>query len=530
MKTKYIILLLCCCSFFSCNDFLREEPLSEFETKSFYKDRESVLAGVYGIYQGYRTLPQFLATLGTCGTDIAKPYKSTTEYGKYCTYSFTSEQTFFDSLWSGLYTIIMRANSIIAIARDNDFLSESENRRFEAEALFLRAYAYYILVCYWGDVPLITQDIKDFDYTLPREPLHKVYKQIVSDLKTAASPGYLPEKKPTDTPARVCRYAPVAMLGKVYLTMASYKESAVISGYELIEEDVNTLYSLARTELKDVMEHGNLELMKPYGSLFGNSYKTSNTETLFEIFFGPGELGSGWSREVFGGYGNGNGIDLRLYGAYCGKRNILPVGTFISKYKKGDMRYNWNIQDSSIVFKDGIWSRTLITDREKMFIPKYRQGNWNELLSHGYGQSENNYPLLRFGDVLLMFAETEIKLNNGKATIDAVNAVNRLIVRARYPKKAEDTPAFKDYTESTLTFSELMNERARELCYEDSRKIDLLRTGKLEEMLGRSSYTGHKANLKKTHYLFPIPAYEIRLTRNPEGFRQNPGYGEGAEK
>lgn len=519
----------------SCTDFLAEDPKSDFGSDSFYKDKQTVEAGLYGVYHTYRELPQYLAMLGACGTDIAKPYRATTVYGKFCTYTFTSEEESIGTAWSVLYSIIMRANLILDVTEKADFLSGNDKHKIASECKFLRAYAYYILVCLWGDVPLFTEAMEDFDYTAGRTPIHQVYAQIVEDFQYAATPGYLPNEKAKDTAARVTHYAAVTLLGKVYLAMASYKEiitkdaaiREIIPGYLLIPETIEQLYTNANTQLKDVIDHSPFTLTTTYADAFKVSAKAANTESIFEIFFGPGELGSGWSREVYGGYGDGGGIDLRLFGAYCGKRNVSPAGSFVNLYKTGDSRFSWNIQDSTITYADGIWKRAKITNTASMFMPKYRQGEWNELLTHGYGECANNYPMIRLADVLLMYAETEIKLNNGTATPAAVNEVNRLINRARYPLTAAQTPAFLNYTTATLTFDALMKERAKELCFEELRKIDLLRTGLLEQYLNASNYTGHRGNLKRYHYLYPIPAVEMRLTRNPD-FKQNEGYGSGA--
>ncbi|MCD7971418.1 MAG: RagB/SusD family nutrient uptake outer membrane protein, partial [Candidatus Azobacteroides sp.] len=424
-----------------------------------------------------------------------------------CTYTFTSEHVYFESLWSDLYTIIMRANIIIRVCEEADFLEEADRQRMMCEALFLRAHAYYYLVCFWGNVPLITEAMEKFDYTLPRASLHQVYQQITEDLEYASVEGRLTEERRSDLPSRVSRYAAKGLLGKIYLTMASYKESGKVEGYDRITETVRELYQKANQELKDIILTSSFELVIPYSAAFEISEKSGNKEALFEIFFGPGELGSGWSRDAYGGYGDGNGIDLRLYGSYCGKRNMLPVGSFVRTYQNGDSRYNWNIQDSTIVLNNGVWSRARISNVESMFIPKFRQGAWNEILSHGYGQCENNYPILRYADVLLMYVETELKLNNGTATENAVREINKVIQRARYPKVETDTPEFPDYTINTLTFEALMAERARELCYEPHRKIDLLRTGRLEEALENSSYKDPLTNFQSFHYLYPIPAY-----------------------
>ncbi len=532
MKKAILTIILTSLLLPSCSGFLEETPYSQYSAKQLYQDKDALEGGLYGVYQGYRTLPLYLSIMYNAGTDIIKPYKPTSAMGQICSYSFTSEHTYFETLWENFYQIIMRANFIIDECEKADYLTDGEYRQIKSEALFLRAQAYYFLVSSWGDVPLITEALTEFDYSVGREPLSNVWYQIIEDLKYASTYGHLPESTFEGSRYRVSRYAAISLLGKAYLTMASFKETGLIDGYDQIQESVEELYRLAHDEFVEVMDFSPYDLNTNYSENFFPESKSVDVESIFDIAFGPGELGSGWTRDAFGGYGSVSGnnnpsSDLRLDGAYCGKRNLLPTGSFIQTYKEGDGRKDWNIQDFSIKLIDGEWVTAPITNTESMFIPKFRQGAWNELLKNAYGQCENNCKLIRYADILLMYAETEIKLNGGTATQKAVDAVNRIVRRARYPLTAVETPEFPDYTVSTLTFSALMEERARELCFEPVRRIDLVRTGTLEERVKASSYTGAKNNFRYYHYLFPVPAYEINITKNPEEFKQNPGYGEG---
>ena len=131
-----------------------------------------------------------------------------------------------------------------------------------------------------------------------------------------------------------------------------------------------------------------------------------------------------------------------------------------------------------------------------------------------------------------MYTEADMKLNGGTATDKGLDAINRIIQRARGLDEdgneilAEDTPELPDYTAETLTFEELMKERARELCFEFWRRHDLVRTGMLEYFL-QSRNTTDNVNTNfdpEKNYLLPVPQYEIDNSRNKEGMWQNPGY------
>ena len=131
-----------------------------------------------------------------------------------------------------------------------------------------------------------------------------------------------------------------------------------------------------------------------------------------------------------------------------------------------------------------------------------------------------------------MYAEAEMALNGGKVKSTGLNAVNRIVQRARglnesgVPITEAETPGFENYTIESLTFEELMKERSRELCFEFWRRHDLARTGMFEHFLkARNEANNIKTNFDpKKNYLLPVPQYEIDNSENKAGMYQNPGY------
>ena len=146
-----------------------------------------------------------------------------------------------------------------------------------------------------------------------------------------------------------------------------------------------------------------------------------------------------------------------------------------------------------------------------------------------YSNCPNNILVLRFADVLLMYAEADLMLNNGSPSDEGVEAMNRIVQRARGLNQGvavteDDTPGFGNY--DTYTLEDVLLERARELCFERWRWYDLARTGMLEHFLeNRNGFSTTKTSFDSDkNYLFPVPLSEIQISTNKDGMYQNPNY------
>ena len=164
-------------------------------------------------------------------------------------------------------------------------------------------------------------------------------------------------------------------------------------------------------------------------------------------------------------------------------------------------------------------------------VTKYRWGaTWkDEHTNFVYSNCPNNILVLRFADVLLMYAEADLMLNNGSPSDEGVEAMNRIVQRARGLNQGvavteDDTPGFGNY--DTYTLEDVLLERARELCFERWRWYDLARTGMLEHFLeNRNGFSTTKTSFDSDkNYLFPVPLSEIQISTNKDGMYQNPNY------
>ncbi|MDR0660827.1 MAG: RagB/SusD family nutrient uptake outer membrane protein [Prevotellaceae bacterium] len=555
----------------SCSDFLDENPKSVNTKETYYTDWSSLQAGIVGMYQGIINLyvintntPIFLSMIGTdelCYRAVNTNVRSVIDR-----YTYTSTEGCIGELWARYYAIIGRTNVIIAVAESMSDLTEAQRNQALSEAKFLRAWSYFQLVQFFGDLPLILEETTEFDYTKSRSPIKNVYKAIIEDLEFAVKPGVL---KTEITDGHANHWAAKTLLGKIYLTMASYKESAKVPGYAQLDESVQNLYQKAYDILLDIKDNSGRDLMPVYSDLFEVANKNTNIESIWEIQFSAEEpYGTQWAKEMgltHAGYSQTSGG-----WRYCpigGSFNLNAVPSFRGYYKSWqyDVRKDWNITDSLIRYNatTGVPTRMdylfdisgiklagdvapydtvkiLTRDNNSTLVQrtsatKYRWGgSWQTdyPIKYIYSNCPNNIIVFRFADVLLMFTEADMKLNGGTATTEGLKAINRVVQRARgldsngIPVPESATPGFEDYTASTLTFEELMKERARELCFEFWRRHDLARTGMFEHFMTSRNAT---SNIKTffdpdKSYLLPIPQYEIDNSLNKEGMYQNPGY------
>jgi hypothetical protein len=553
----------------SCTDFLAEKPLSQFSADTWFTNEEALHAGVVGAFSTMRDLyvvatntPLFVTMLGT---DEALYRGTNNVRASIDRYTFSSTDGCVLEYWKRYYRLVTRANTIIAKGNEITIVNDSLKNLYTANARFLRAWAYFHLVQVYGAVPLMKDHVSEFDYSVPRAPVNEVYQLIIDDL-TFCTAQTLP-REIRDGYAN--HWAAQALLGKVYLTMASAKAANRVNGYRDIPYTTAQLYSKALTHLGDVINNSGRELLPQYGDVFKIENKNKNLESLWEIQFSKEiPYGSQWSKE-YGAFPNGYDSENLLGGwranGYAGNCNLNFVPSFRDYYTKHsvsanaksdksyDTRRAWNLADSIIVFDKATnlptQARALTSlaaptpvlgdntsTRTVQFsgITKYRWSkSWRAedvVTAFVYSNCPNNVIALRFADVLLMYAEADLG-DDGVITPEGLQAINRVVQRARglkpdgiTPVPPSETPGMDNY--STFTLHDILLERSRELCFEWWRWFDLARTGSLETFLAeRNAATPTQTNFNPDrHYVFPIPLTEIQQSTNPEGLYQNPNY------
>ena len=411
-------------------------------------------------------------------------------------YTLTPVNSTLTELWQSAYEGINRANYITQY-KDANKAGEAVNFAGKdvlyGEVYFLRAYYYFHLVRFFGDVPLFTDKRLGLteSKTLQRSAKADVYKQIEADLNSAIA--VLPitniEK------GRVTKYAAQALLGKVLFYQNKFDAAAA-----MLENVVNGPFSLQAN----------------FGNMFLESGE-NGTESVFEIQYSNTSPYYNWGG-VTRGQGNHsvqqcgirglNGSNAMPYAA--GWSTNLPTTNLANAYTAGDIRKAVTVLDIegyknanpsfNITYQVAPFKNTGLYNQK--YLP--RKGETSGQVELNY---LNNFRTIRYAEVLLMAAEA----NNRATTVNDTKAqlyLNRVRRRAFAVNDAS-----KDITSTGTTLRQaIWDERRLELAMEGDRFFDLVRTGQ-----AAAKITGFVAG---KHELFPIPQTEVDIS----GLKQNPGY------
>jgi hypothetical protein len=396
-------------------------------------------------------------------------------------------------IWNWMYGGVNRANFILEFQDKTDFPNKNN---VLAQARFLRAYYYFELVKWFGDVPLAVDKRIQFgdQFTIDRTPKAEVYAQIEQDLIFAAA--NLPYVQ--SQTGRVTKGAAQALLGKVYL----FQNDKFTESANVLEDLINNgPYSLVTATR---MVEG-LEIFP----IFENDFE-NNSESVFEIQYTDKEgAGFGCLQCSEGNVAVGfNGIRNYTGPVFeSGFSFNVPTQKVVDAFEDGD-----DVRKNTAILDINAWadatSATYSTGFEHTgyFNRKYisRQGDLNT--GDANLTNPNNYRAIRFADVLLMAAEA---LNRGGISdTRAQDYLNRVRRRA-FGDVMHDVSA----TGTDLT-NAIYHERQVELVGEGHRFFDLVRTGRAAQEI--NGFTSGK------NEVFPIPSIEIQLAGNR--WAQNPGY------
>lgn len=489
--TKICLLFLLSLSLVQCSDdYLDKTQPDTINTGNYPTNAEELVTMVNGAYQPLQWAKLYNLRMWT--TDIfagnsvvgaggGEDGIETTNLSNFVTNS--ANEGVLD-LWRGPWPGILRANIVLKVAPDLS-IDETVKNRSLGEAYFLRAQYYFILVRFFGDVPLITEpQSSDSDLYPSRTPAAEVYEQIISDLENAVE--LLPVKQEyTDADkGRAAKGTAIGMLAKVHLTLGHWQEVV---------------------DLTTQLEGMGYSLNANYADNFRTETENSD-ESLFEVQyvanagydFWSNENQASWTSTFMGPRSSG-----LVAGAYGWNQ---PTQEFVNNYEAGDLRKEVTILYEGGPAFDGqqyspSWSFTGYNVR-KFLVPLST--------SPSFDNSPLNFPVLRYADVLLMKAEA---LNELGQTSLAQAPLNLVRNRAGLPDIASGMNQ-ADFRDAVL------RERRVELAFEGHRWFDLIRVNNGQYGLNFLHSIG-KTNADEHHLLLPIP--QIERDRNPN-LSQNPGY------
>ncbi len=459
---KNSILILTIVSLAACN-FLEEEPQDFLSPANFYQNEADAEAAVIAVYSQLNYYPAVMWEVAGITADLLEPGAGAPASRiELQTYSYDPTQVDVSALWREPYQGINFANTAIDQIQNAGLEATAVNPLI-AEAKFLRALFYFDLARVFGDVPLVINETTSLSgLQVDRAPQASVYAQAVKDLEEAVTD--LPASRPGSEVGRATKGAAYALMTKVHLYQGKYAESA--------------------TAAERVMQQG-YDLM-PIEQLWDPAFE-NGPEHIFSVQFLAGVQGSGLN-ELFGVRG--------APAPYTGFSSAFVEEAFVSEFDPSDQRKAVSILESY-----PLGDSTVVIDPHvlKYFNPNGPAPN----------DTDTNWPVIRYADVLLMYAEALNQSNNGP-TPAAYEAVNQVRTRAGLPNLAAGL--------SQADFSNvLLQERAFELCFEGHRWFDLRRFNQLVPVI--TAY-GQSIQAPK-HLLFPVPQRELDVNNRLE---QNKGY------
>lgn len=495
-KSIYILFALAVTGLLSCKKQLEEKPYGFLSTANFYKteaDANSALIYAYSILSDLDYYSRNFITLTELPSeDINVAAGKSADEQLLDNLSVTATNGVINPGYQFPYVGINRANLVIKYVPGITAMTDAARNEVIGEALTLRALHYFNLVRLFGGVPLHLDPVEDQgQVNLPKSTIQQVYAQIIADLTKAA-----PIMDQTKRLGRINQVGTWGLLSKVYLTLASAKASGS-PGYDWVSS-ADDMYASAKQYSGMVVSNQSVYGLDPDLASIYDVNKKSGPEHLLDASVDRTGADEGqYSKLPLMFMPN---LNFRLADSTFvpgGFNEFLTESALYNSFDNADKRKSALIISKIYDVGDAGGhkgpSQTLsITDAYyRPFTNKFNDSGW----SSGQ-QTSCNTPILRFSDVLLVYAEA------CGPTTDGYNAVNRIRARAGLGNLVPGLNAqqFRDA---------VLQERAWELCFEGNRLFDLRRTHNMENIL----VTKYGKTITGDPYFFPIPQAEV--DKNP---------------
>ena len=543
-KFNILIAMLVCLNICGCSDFLEEDPKGKLTTDNFYNSESDARQAINGVY---RRLSDSWVTgynIKQIPNDLLKR-ASWDEASGLSNFTYGSENTYIAGMWQNHYAVIKDCNSVIDnVTANKEKINNWE--RYVGQAHGIRAFLYFDLVRWFGDVPLVLTDTKSLDgLEVTRTPQKEVFRQIIEDFEYCIS--HTMDKGDTSKGyqyGRLTKDACHGFLAKVYLWLGSVAQR---DGKEILGNAADN-FEKSLEHSSAVIQGGRYKLVDYYPDVFNAKTRDKAPDEVLWCVQGlTGDDTGTWTGMMFGIRGNQN-----LGGSWD---NISSSDYHRMMYEPSDsIRRLWNcprmtIQDDGTL---GGWDYKMYWDTRgdqklseatennnwlQWSIGKFRRYPLADPSSYNYTNFGMDEPLLRYADVLLMYAEAYNEVNHapgdyrpssgmdmsGISIQSAYDAVNLVRKRSRIanegimhqdvlPRKLitdyatevdECVPDWKPgaygyiydgvrtaweynrYGDDYTAFrTEILNERARELVAESTdRWCDLVRRGILVKQM-----------------------------------------------
>lgn len=508
-KIKLMVLSALLLTAVSCKkDFLELSNPNVQTSGSFWKTEADAEAGVNAIYQSLYYDGTFLrfaqCALDFRGDDVMSPspWDVLSNTGSFKLFNNTIMQEW---LWVAFYGGVTRSNLAIANIDNIEFKDAALKNRLKGEAYFLRALHYYYLVTFFNNVPLVVKPYESSaDYFPSQATPEETWNQIYADLEEAAR--LLPASHVDPNKGRATKGAALAFLGKSYL--------------------FNHKYAEASAKFKEVIDSGVYGLMPNYADNFTEAQE-NNQESIFEIQFSR-EVGGtvlGWVDAPYSDWAKTTARAITYGPAPFGWNDAAPTNWVFQKMKEektaageDDPRLKATIYYDypGATLYGQSFQTVYATELGKIGTKKYGNGDSGRPDEKDW-RSGINERLMRYSDVLLMYAECQNELGNTPVCAEYIQKVRTRVGMA--DRTAEFAALSKEQMRDRIA-----DERLVEFVFEGHRFDDIRRWGWLQDPAKLSLLKAHDPEFNSYvpgREFFSIPQLEIETNPN---LRQNAGY------
>lgn len=480
-----IVTILFCLN--SCSDFLEPDSLSTFDTTLIFSNVDDARKATNNIYRqfgedGYRTR---LSITMQANSDVDAGGDRTSDKFNNQIIALRAQATNDDlsKAWTSCYSAIRDCNVVIFGIKSSQAYNSSDSdirsqmRQFLGEAYTMRAFWYSQLVYNWGDVPFTVESPKaGVDFNLPKTDRNIILSSVIQDMIDIEAEMQWADRLP-QTVQQINREFTLGMIARLSLQRGGYYLKPDMTKESASASDRQKYYTIARDYAKKLIELKDRALPVDFAQVFKNQCQNvypANNDMIFEVPFaiGTGEVGYNVGMRITSG--------SHSYGA--GAHDFsMPLSYF----------YSFDIKDKRRAATCGLYNL------DKNLIPSavastdISQAKWSKAYCNpplGSASAKGtgiNWPVMRYSDILLMYAEAENELNSGP-TSAAKDALRR--VRQRAFDTADWTVSVDNYINSVSSgknafFKAIVDERAWEFGGELLRKYDLIRWGIYEDKI-----------------------------------------------
>jgi hypothetical protein len=492
MKTNFKIWVssaLFAASLFGCHEtFLEEKVYDALTPQNFYKTEADMQAGVISVYNAMHAFDCWGRQVWLAAEypgESSWPNNSgeawRTELDQY---TWTPSSTGFKQIWSGLYKMVNRANTVLQYADQIAYTTPANKDQILAETRFLRGLAYLTLVRFFDHVPYVVVENMNDLYPSNADTDDKVWALIIEDFQYAAS--VLPAVQTGKNIGKATAGAAQTMLTKAYLTRAGKPWNK------------QEYWGLAAEEADKIINNPayGYGLHARYEDVFTLANEHAK-EYVFSLELESG-IALGKDFPTFTGIRSGN--QLRL----DGWSSLIAETKFFDSMDPKDKRRN---KTFVVSYPDIRGNGTVYEYPKTITLPHFNKLiNQDDSKATGTGDYATNLPITRYADVLLMHSEAENEAKGPSAK--AVKGINMVRERAGLALLEPGS-----MTKESLRDA-IIQERAWELCEEGHAYFDLKRQNAIQKRI-----TTFKPAEK--HYAFPVPQDEVDVNPN---LQQHPAY------